>query len=400
MARLAIPAAILAAGVLSYLYLSREEERARRPEPKPKPVRTRVAELQRGEYQTVVRTQGVVRPHNEVTLTAQVSGRISRIHPGFEDGAFFEEGDVLLELDSSDYQTQVIIAEASLARAEMLHAQEKTRAEQARLNWEDLGYEEEPNELVLRMPQLREAEAGVRSAGAQLERARRNLERAEVKAPFSGRVRVRNVGLGQTVGATTPLGVIFAVDYAEVRLPISGSDIGFLTLPEDPQDPPLPIQLEDALQPQSPIRWDALVVRTEGALDRNSLELFAIARIEDPFGRRTGHFPLRVGQPVVGLVPGRTLEDVVAIPRAAVRRLENVYLVHRDDLTIHRRVIDPVFADQDHLVVRDPSMTSDYWLATSFLFYAPEGAAVEILPEPGSLQEASGAAGGTARTNT
>ena len=399
--RLTVPVAILVFGILCYHFLSQEEEKAKRPKPAPKPVRTRVAELQRGDYETVIRTQGVVRPHNEVTLTAQVSGRITRILPGFEDGAFFEDGEVLLELDASDFETAVIRAEASLARARMLHAQEKTRADQARLNWEDLGYEEEPNELVLRMPQLREAEANVRSADAQLEQARRDLERARVRSPFSGRVRERRVGLGQTIGGTTPLGTVFAIDFAEVRLPISGQDIGFLALPEDPDDPSLSIRLRDALHPEGETYWDASIVRTEGVLDRSSLELFVIARIEDPFGRRTGHVPLRIGQPVIGLVPGRTLEDVVVIPRTAVRKLENVYLVHKRDMTIHRKTIAPIFADEDHLVVRDPAMTADYWLSTSFLFYAPDGASVQILPEPGTTE--SGVAGSTnavSRTDT
>ena len=379
--RLSIPFGIVFVAVLIYAVLAREPEETKRPPAPPRAIKTRVAELERQDYQTVIRTQGVVRPHNEVTLTAQVSGRIVKILPEFEDGAFFKKGDVLLELDEADFQANLIGAEAGLARAKTVFAQEETRAKQARLNWEDLGYDEEPNELVLRLPQLREAEANVRAAEAQLERARTDFERSKVRAPYSGRVRQRIVGLGQTIGGSTALGTIFAVDYAEVRLPIAGRDMAFLSLPESPDDPPVEVELKDALNEENDNRWRAQIVRTEGALDQNSLELFAIARIRDPFGRQSEHAPLRVGQPVLGYIPGEVLEDVHAIPRVAVRKLENIYLVDKKDLTLSQLTIVPIFSDEDHLIVRDPAITPDKYLAMTYLIYAPEGAKAEILPE-------------------
>ncbi len=397
--RLLLPGLVLTFGGLLYLWLATEPEEAKRPPPKERLIKTRVAELERGDYQTVIRTQGVVQPHNQVSLTAQVNGRIIKIYPGFEDGAFFQEGEILIELDDADFQTAVVQAEANVARAKTLHAQEETRAKQARLNWEDLGYDEEPNELVLRLPQLREAKANVQSAEAQLERAKRNLTYVKVRAPFPGRVRTRNVGLGQNIGGSTSLGVIFAIDYAEVRLPIDGQDLGFLTLPEDPDDAPLPIKLRDALNSGNETVWEANIIRTEGVLDRNSLELFAIARVFDPFGRDSGHPPLRIGQPVIGLVPGRELVDVVVIPRAAVRKLENIFLIDKAEMTIHRLTIEPIFADQDNLVVRHPELTEDRWLSMTYLMYAPEGSKAEIIPEVSTTLEttASEAAGKTGK---
>ena len=382
--RLSLPVGILVVSLVVYGFLAREPEEKKRPQAPPRAIKTRVAELELQDYATFIQTQGRVRAHNEVTLTAQVAGRIQRIMPNFEDGAFFEKGDVLLELDEIDFQSAVIGAQANLARAQTVFAQEQTRAKQARLNWEDLGYEDEPNELVLRLPQLREAEANVKSAQAQLERAQLDLERSKVRAPYDGRVRQRVVGLGQTIGGSTPLGTIFGVEIAEVRLPIAGDEMAFLSLPEGPDDPPLEVSLRDALNEANETVWEAKIVRTEGTLDENSLELFAIARIEDPYGRKTGHPPLRIGQPVIGMVPGRVLKDVHAIPRVAVRKLENIFLVDKNDLTLSQHTIVPIFSDEDYLIVRDPAITSDKLLAMTYLIYAPEGAKAEILPEVGA----------------
>ena len=237
--RFAVPAGILAVGVVAYTILSVEPKKAKSPSAKAQPIRTKVKELRVQEYPVVIHTHGIVRPHSEVTLTAQVPGRIARVNPGLEDGAFFAANDVLIELEAVDYQTAVVAAEAQVARARAAHALEETRAKQARLNWEDLGYKEAPNELVLRLPQLRESKANVDAAEAQLERSKRDLERTQIRAPFEGRVRRRNVGLGQVVGAGTPLASIFTVEFAEVRLPIAGREIRFLNLPETAADEPL-----------------------------------------------------------------------------------------------------------------------------------------------------------------
>lgn len=398
--RMTVPVSIVVVASILYAILAREPEEEKRPEAPPRKIKTRVAEIAEQDYKTVIQAQGIVQPVNEVTITAQVSGRIVAIRSEFEDGAFFKQGDVLIELDELDFQGAVLSAEANLARSKTVYAQEQTRAKQARLNWEDLGYDEEPNELVLRLPQLREAEANVKAAEGQLLRAKTDLERSKVRAPYDGRVRQRVVGLGQTIGGSTPLGTIFAIDVAEVRLPIAGDDMTFLNLPEDPHDPPLEVELRDALNPGNETSWKAQIVRTEGALDQNSLELFAIARIPDPFGRQTGELPLRIGQPVIGAIPGRVLTDVYAIPRAAVRQLEKIYLVDKAELTLSQVIVSPIFADQDFLIVRHPALKPDKLLAMTYLIYAPEGAKVEILPEVPSTELDSEPAPAEAKAST
>jgi RND family efflux transporter MFP subunit len=379
--RALLPLGVLVSGLVGYLILSMEPEEVKHPEEKPRMIETRVIELHVQDFPTTIRTRGVIRAHNEVILTPQVPGKIIRILPGFEDGAFFAERDVLVELDAQDFETAAIVAEAQLARAISAHAQEETRANQARLNWEDLGYDEEPTELVLRLPQLREAEANVDSATAQLEQAKRNLERTKVRAPFDGRVRQRRVGLGQSVGPGTALGTVFAIDFAEVRLPISARDMAFLTLPEGPEDPPVEVWLRDALNHDETV-WMAKIIRTEGALDENSLDLFAIARIFDAFGRKSEHPPLRIGQPVVASIPGRVLKDVIVVPRMAVRHLDQIILVDPNELTIESRRIETIWSDEEYVVVRDPTIADGSLLAITHLIYAPNGSKVEILPDP------------------
>ena len=126
------------------------------------------------------------------------------------------------------------------------------------------------------------------------------------------------IGLGELITVGTTLGEVFAVDFAEVRLPVATRELRFLNLPERESDPPLKVTLRDAIHPDNETEWSGQIVRTEGALDPNSLELFAIARIPDPFGLDRDGPVLRIGQPVSATIRGENLEDVIAIPRASV----------------------------------------------------------------------------------
>ncbi|NRB43386.1 MAG: efflux RND transporter periplasmic adaptor subunit [Verrucomicrobiales bacterium] len=388
-----IPVIILGLGYLIYSQIKQPTAKPKKPPGIRKAPKTKVIELHVENYTSSIESNGIINAHNEVNLTSQVSGRIVKIHPQFEDGAFFKKGTTLVELEEADFLTSVASAEAMLAQASASHAQEKARSEQAKLNWEDLGYDEEPNELVLRLPQLREAKARVNSAETQLAQAERNFDRSKIKAPFDGRVRKRLVGISQAVSGSTPLGNIFAVDYAEVRIPISAKEMRHLNLPENPDDPAVEITLHDALDEKNQTIWPAKIIRTEGTLDQNSLELFAIAKISDPFGRNSTLPALRIGQPVNAKIPGKILERVIKIPRSAVRQLRRIYIIDREKLTMHGISVEPIRETQSHIIIQDDSIIEGTLLSTTPMHWIPDGSKVEIIFEE-TLKESDDAEDG------
>lgn len=377
--RLVLPLAFLVVAGVGYQFLSKKPEPIPPKPPTKKSLEVEVDELVKQDYQIRIETQGSVQSHSQVNLTSQVGGRIETILPGFEAGAFFKKGDVLLELDQLDFEVQIYSANMQLAQAKLAYAQEETRAKQAKLNWKDLGYEGEPNELVLRLPHLKQTQKSVELAEAQLRSAERNLSRSKVRAPFDGRVVSRLVGVGQTIGASTPLGVIFPTDYSEVRLPVSTRSLVNLTLPEDESDPALEITLRDALNENDKTEWSAKIVRTEGSLDASTLELFAIARIEDPFGIESNRPPLRIGQPVVASIPGTLLEDVYVIPRDTITGLSRIRVADPETFTLGSLNITPVWSDEQNVVIRNPYLAEGTLLVKTRLVYAPDGAAVEVI---------------------
>lgn len=366
------------------------------PNAKKRPVfRTKAMLLEPLDYTVQLQSQGEVRTHNATTLTAQVNGRISSISEKFEDGAFFRKGDILLELDPADYRTELASAEAQLARAEANFAQEQARAKQALLNWKDAGFTEEPSDLVLRKPQLREAEASVVSAKSAVERAMRNLERTKVRAPYDGRVRQRGVGLGQQVGGSTALGEVFSTDFAEVRLPLTTRDLQFYTPPQKPGErgPENNITFTSILT-GSDEQWHGTILRAEGELDKDSRQLFVIARIDDPFALDSEGHPLYIGQPVRATIPARKLKDVFVIPREHMSGLNQVLLVREGKF---KRVdIKPIWSGAETIITRDGIEPGDL-LSTSQLPYAPDGASVEIINDAKEAEQDNGRPGDSRR---
>ncbi len=386
--RLLVPIGILAAGGYGFAVLSVEPTDEKNELAEEQVLRSRIRSLHASDYAVKIETNGIVGPHNRVMLSAEVTGTIQSTEVAFEVGSFFNAGDLLLHLDDRDYQTALKIAreQHKLAQATLKLAQTAhDRMEQLALQ-----SSASTSEVDANYASLVQAQAQVQITASAIDQAERNLERTKIYAPFDGRVAMKMIGVGQLVSPGTVLGEVFAVDFAEVRLPIASRDLRHLKLPEMEGDTPVDVELHDAIDSSSGSVWRAKIVRTEGTLDADSLELFAIARIEDPFSLHSDHAILRIGQPVVATIQGETLHDVVVIPRGAVRRLDQVYFIDQQKSTLRSLTIDPLWSDAEHVIVRDPSIREGEWLATTMLVYAPEGSLVQIIPDEDSSSSLAG----------
>ena len=272
-----------------------------------------------------VNSQGTVRPRTETSLVAEVSGRIVSVNPAFIAGGFFRKGDVLLEIDPSDYQTGLKRAEAALASRQAKLADETARSDQALKDWDNLGKQGQPSALALRLPQLEDARANVSAAEADVQKAKRDLERTRISLPYDGLVRQKVVDIGQYVTLGTPLGTTFAIDTAEIRLPLTQNDLNYLDLPSETDSdsetdsyPPVVLSAEQGGQVET---WQAKIIRSEGVVDEASRLIYAVAQVVDPYavlGKSTQK-ELKIGTFVEAAIQGLAVENVVVLPRFVLR---------------------------------------------------------------------------------
>ncbi|MGE9271201.1 MAG: efflux RND transporter periplasmic adaptor subunit [Verrucomicrobiales bacterium] len=309
-----------------------------------------VQPIEKDTHTPLISTEGAVMSRREVRLAAEVSGRVLSISEKLVRGGRVEESEILARLDDSNYRAALARAQASLADAKLNLALEEAKGQQALKDWEKLG-RGEASGLVLRKPQILAAEARIQSAVAEVEMAKKDLERTTIRAPFSGRIREAGVEVGAVVVPGSMVAEVYSDLDLEVRLPFSLLDFGFLQ-PEGTPRFTVAAEVGGEI-----IEWPAELVRVEGEVERATLSGFAIAKI---LMNADGELP-PVGLFVRTEVEGRSVSDVVVVPRSALRGANTVWTeldrrlrireVHVVRSTKEAVVVSGEFDEEERLVV-------------------------------------------------
>ena len=377
------------------MYLNRPPVETQTPVVTPPAVRVQTIAFE--SVDLTVSSQGTVQPRTASQLVPEIAGTVIEVSPAFAVGGFFEEGDVLLKIDPYDYQQALIAARSQLAQAQLRLAQEEAEAEVARREWEELG-QGNANPLTLRLPQVEDARAAVASAEAAIDRARRDLERAEVRAPYAGRVQTKDVDVGQFVSRGTAVGRIYAVDSAEVRLPLPDEELAYVDVPmsyrgaRQQTGPAVTLSADFAGRRYS---WRGRIARTEGEIDPMSRMVHVVAEVDDPYapGPDPDRPPLAVGMFVEAEITGRRVDDVAVLPWAALNGRDQVLIVD-DDGRLRYRQVEILRSTSEHVLVQG-GLAEGERVSISALDAVIEGMAVQVAgEEPAAMARA--AAGGPA----
>lgn len=310
------------------------------PKPVKKPIEVKaplvsVMQLVSQEVTFDIQSQGSVVPRTKTTLISEVSGVVTSVSDKFQVGGFFKKGEVLLTVDDIIYQVALLRAQAQLESAQAVLIEEQARSQQAKDEWLLTGKPlEQAPILALRTPQLKKSQAGVLAAQADLREASVKLERTKIIAPYDAMLTAKHVDIGQYVTMGTSLANTFAIDYAEVRLPVKQRDLAFLNLSRIHQviEQGANVELFYQLDGKKYL-WNAQITRYEGVVDRTSRVHYFIAQIDDPYGVlvNSKHDEIRIGTFVNAKVTGKNVANVTAIPLSAVYSGDTIYLVDSDN---------------------------------------------------------------------
>jgi len=338
-----------------------------------------------------ITVQGEARPRSEATLAAQVAGRIVWVSPNYADGGSFREGEVLARVDAADYQLAVVRARAQVAQAEEGLAREEAESELARQDWQALG-RGEPPPLAVREPQLAQARAQLASAQASLRSAELDLSRASIRAPFTGRIRERHANVGDYVGPSSPVVVMFATDTMEIRVPLTDSDLAAMRLPVGFTATAVnagPVAEVSSVTAGRIQTWQGRLTRTEASIDARTRLVYGIVEVRDPFSA-SQTAPLAPGMYVTARLQGSGSENLVAAPRNALKRNEFVYVITADN-TIDVRQVRPAQTTADEVLFRD-GVANGERLVVSVLSQPRQGMAVTPIASAAQEAEAEAAA--------
>ena len=309
----------------------------------------RVVEIQPKSVQLKVNSQGSVMPSTESQLIPEVSGKVSWMSPNLVAGGYFDDQEILIRVDDTDYKTKLDRAQANLTRAEaeQQHNEFEYRRMQSLVKRNLVSRSQLENALRA----FRVAEASLQDATANFNQAEQDLSRTQIKAPFAGLVRAENVDIGQFVSRGNPIATIYAGNQAEVRLPIADRQLAFLNIPVSIRgEIPKEFQPEVTLTAQyagQTLAWKGTIVRSEAEIDVSSRMVQLVARVESS----SNPVPLSIGLFVSAEIEGLAAKNIVVLPREALRNDNQVLIVDKEN-RLRFRKIDTLRLYQDDLLIK------------------------------------------------
>ena len=339
-----------------------------------------VVRLERGSYRPEITAMGTVRAEKEIVLSPRVGGEIIEISEHFTPGGFVEKDDILLQIDPADYEVGVLQRESELRQATADLEMELGRQDLAEKDYRALEgtISSEYKTLVLRQPQLNTARARVEAAQAAVRRARLDLERTRIRAPFAAHIISRDAHIGSQVSAGESLGRLVGIESYWVEAAIPVTHLRWIEFPENDNQEGSSAKVRNRIAwPEGQFR-EAKVHRLIGALENQTRMARVLLTVADPLAHdpeSAGLPPLMVGSFVEVRIQGQPIEDAIRMDRNFLRKNDTVWI--KEDGVLRIREVDVVFHDDEHVYIRG-GLDSDDVVVTTNLATVLDGAPLRL----------------------
>ncbi|MEC8472204.1 MAG: efflux RND transporter periplasmic adaptor subunit [Pseudomonadota bacterium] len=346
MKRIVLPIAILIGCFLISGYLIRNPTTVEEAAIEIIPVSVRVAEVNLESVDLVVGSQGKVQAAQTASLSAPVAGPVEWISSSMEAGGYVEGGQALLRLEAADFETALERSRANLQQAQA--EAEFADTELARMR--ELAEQRLASDSQLQDAQRRANvnKARLIDAQASYDQAQLDLDRTEIRAPFNAVIQSRDVELGQYVNRAQSVALLYGADEVEVRVPLAIRQLGFLNVPlgqrGEISEEHAPDVLLTGMYGGQKYNWPGKLVRIEASIDPSSNTVQTIIRVSQPSTYEdqdeTGlrRIPLPIGLYVEADIEGRTVENIISLPRSVIRNNNQVLIVDAENKMYYREV--------------------------------------------------------------
>ncbi len=392
-----LPLMVVACGVGGAVYLKKQSTSAKHR--KPQELVTTVELITATPKEMAVRLQvtGSVRAARQVTLTPEVSGRVVKLSKNLIPGSHFKKGQLIARIDPKDYLLALNQLAGQVEQAELNLRVEKGRGAVAEEEWKmivgDLGEGESVSQLALRKPHLEVAEQQAKSVKSGLEKARLNLKRTTLRAPFNAMVIDKKVDVGQLVGPTTPVATLMGTDELWVNVSVPVAQLTAIDIPGINADKGSPAEVSQRIGPNRTIVRQGEVIRLQGQLDSQNRTANLLVSIKNPFDSESAGLPLLAGAYVEVSIEGRALSGVFEIPREALREDAYVWLASKDD-KLKKAEVTVGWSERDSVIITH-GLTAGDRIVTSPISFPIEGMTVRAAGKPDARKKAPAASGDT-----
>ncbi|PRY66735.1 RND family efflux transporter MFP subunit [Vreelandella songnenensis] len=342
----------------------------RRPPPVPTPPVVDVITLEQRPQSPILSGFGRVEAEQQAMLASRVAGQLERFGDGVLPGQVVEQGAPVAYIDQADLRLALEDAEAQLRNAEAQLALENAEQQRARSEYESFGRQlsAERRALVLREPQLRQAQAQLTQARVIRDQAALNLERATLTAPWKAMVQERLVGAGSLLSLGTELLSLVGVEQFWVRASLPGDALEWL-------EPGSLVTLTSRGWPDGASREGTLVSILPN-LEESGLQAQLLIAVNDPLALESDGPALRLGDVMRVAFETQAQEDLIALPSAALRPGERVWWVDDED-RLHSTTVTLAYRGEDEALVRS-GLEAGQRVVTSGLAQPREGQQIRV----------------------
>ena len=284
------------------------------------------------DFQVQISSNGTTTPLTQTVLTAEVGGEVIYRSKKFAEGASVIEGEILAKIDDTDLQLQYKNALLQLANAEVQYSLQLAEAEVAKEAWDKIG-DGVASDLTLKKPQLKQAEAFLEVAKAQVSSAAKKLNKTEIIAPYAGRIQNVNIDLGTTIIPGQPVGAMYTSSEIEITLAVKDNDLQFLSIPMDGRklnpSEQASVVIESFYKGKTQ-SWKGKLERVDGVIDPETRMINLIAVFKNDF-IESDKPNLPIGLFVEAKIDGITLKNIFEIPINSISEDNEVYIVDKDN---------------------------------------------------------------------
>ncbi|CCK78573.1 MULTISPECIES: efflux RND transporter periplasmic adaptor subunit [Desulfobacula] len=298
-----------------------------------------IQEILPGIHQPWIKVYGEAASKWSTTLRSQVNGPIVHINENLQPGKHIKAGEIILEIDTVEYQANLAIAQLELENARVNLLKTQRQADQAMLDWKRSGFGDTPSSsLVFYEPQLAAAKAQVVSAKKTLKKAKKDLEYTRITSPYSGLVVERFADKGETLFSGDSIVKIESAEDIEIRVNLGIDQVRRIGDWQNAQ-----VKIFD---PTGKAQWIGKIVRSSGILDtKTRLQGFYIV----PAKKSSGILP---GMFVTASICGKKQENLLALPESSLTR--DGYIWYTDDNDLLRNIKAAVtFYEQGRVYIKN-----------------------------------------------
>lgn len=371
-----------ASGVTAVIF-STEPEAKRETATKRTAMLVDVTTVRRGTHRPTIVALGSVKPAQDIVLSPRVSGEIVERSPAFTPGGFVDEGELLLQIDPSDYETALARRRSELeqALADLEIEMGRQTVAQRDLELFDGELPVGSRELVLRKPQLDTARAEVEAARAAVRRAELDLERTSIEAPFDAHILSRDANLGSQVAPGDRLGRLVGLDEYWVETTVPVSKLRWITFPEQGGDEGSRVLVRDRAAWPEGVYREGRIDRLVGALEERTRLARVLVSVPDPLAREAdaaGMPKLMIGSFIEARIQANPIPNTVKLERDHLRKDDTVWV--KQDGKLRIREVAILVQDQQHAYVASGLEDGDQVVTTN-LSTVVDGAPLRLASE-------------------